>query len=137
MKTPNTLKSILTIVLSFFAIATFASAATTTLASGKWTKKEHSISGSWKIIDEDGVKKLKIYNLSTKSAPNLKIFLHPKAIASVTNSNATSSSKLVDELASPKGNQTYTLPSGIDLDDYKSVIIHCERYSKLWGGANL
>ena len=38
----------------------------------------------------------------------------------------------IAKLKSNKGSQRYKLPAGTDPSDYKTVIIHCEQYSKLW-----
>lgn len=136
MKT-NTIKSVLLLIISLFSITTIAQAEDKTLASGKWTGKSNSIAGSWKIVDEGDVVKLKLYSLKTTSAPDLKIFFHTKPIAQVTNDNATQGSKFFAKLASNKGNQSYVLPKWFKITDYKSIIIHCEKYTKLWGGADL
>jgi len=29
------------------------------------------------------------------------------------------------------------LPADIDINDYESLLIHCEAYSVFWGGANI
>jgi len=101
--------------------------------TGSWTTKSNSIKGTWKIEGN----KLKLYSLSTKSAPDLKVFLSPNSLSSLKNSNATSGAVQIAKLAAPKGNQTYTLPKGTDVSNYKTIIIHCEKYSKLWGGSSL
>jgi len=46
-------------------------------------------------------------------------------------------SLLIAPLQSNKGAQTYVIPAGTDLSNYKSVIIHCEAYTKLWSAADL
>ena len=101
--------------------------------SGTWKKKANSIKGTWKI--EDG--KVKLTGFSTKGAPDLKIFLPPTEPGKLKSKNVTSGAKLVAKLKSDKGDQTYALPKGVDLSIYKSIIIHCERYTKLWGVGSL
>lgn len=101
--------------------------------SGTWSKKSHSIKGTW-TIDGDT---LSLEGFSTKRAPDLKIFLSPKPLAELNNKNATDGALLVAKLKSAKGDQSYTLPDGADLSKFKTVIVHCERYSKLWGGSAL
>jgi len=31
--------------------------------------------------------------------------------------------------------QEYEIPAGIDIADFASLLVHCEAYSVLWGGA--
>ncbi|MEM0897683.1 MAG: DM13 domain-containing protein [Verrucomicrobiota bacterium] len=112
-------------------------AAEKTTNSGSWSKKEYSVNGSWKIVEEDGVKKLKLVGFKTRSAPDLKIFFSPKSLSELNGKNATSGAYKLVKLKSAKGDQTYTIPSGVDLGKYKTLIVHCEQYSKLWAGANL
>ena len=102
-------------------------------AYGTWTKKSHRVQGTWKIENSQ----VALENLSTKSAPDLKIFVSPLSVDQLNNKNATKGAQLVAVLKSSKGSQTYALPKGLDLTKYKSIIIHCQRYSKLWGAAAL
>ena len=73
----------------------------------------------------------------TKKAPDLKIFLSPKPLAQLNNRNATQDSLRVGPLQKSRGAQRLEIPSGTSLDEYKTVLIHCEKFSKLWGGAAL
>ena len=124
------MKSIAIALFASFALAFVASAQE---ASGTWTRKTQNIEGTWKIAGGE----LTLSGFSTKKAPDLKILLSPAPLSAITNDNATSGAKLIAKLKSPKGDQTYALPAGIDISTYKSIIIHCEKYSKLWGGASL
>ena len=99
----------------------------------KWIKKSHVIQGTW-IIEND---QIVLKGLSTKKAPDLKIFFSPLTVSELNNKNAIKGAKFVAKLKSPKGDQRYALPKEMDWSQYKSVIIHCERYSKLWGAAPL
>ncbi len=127
----------MTLILTLITAAGMASAASKTLASGTWTKKSNGISGNWKVIDYGSVVRLKFYSFKTKSAPDLKVYFHPKSISSVTSKNATAGALYLAKLKSTSGYQEYDLPKGFKISSYKSVIIHCEQYTKLWGGADL
>jgi len=124
---------LIAIAAALIASLTFASGADDQKASGSWTKKSHSIKGTWTIEGNT----LSLKGLSTKSAPDLKLFLSPQPLAALSGKNATSGAKLIAKLKSPEGDQTYTLPDGVELSKFKTLIIHCEKYSKLWGGATL
>ncbi|GHC65829.1 DM13 domain-containing protein [Roseibacillus persicicus] len=105
--------------------------------SGVWTKKANTINGTWSIKEQGGKKVLVLKDFKTATAPDLKIFLSKRTVADLSSRNATQGSLLVAKLKTTKGDQSYALPANVDLSKYKSVIIHCEKYSKLWGAAKL
>lgn len=105
--------------------------------SGTWTKKANTINGTWSITEKDGKKVLSLKDFKTATAPDLKIFLSPKSVADVSSQNATNGSILISALKTTKGDQIYELPKGVDLSKYKSVVIHCQKYTKLWGAGKL
>lgn len=131
MKTTTT-QSVILLALTLFFGAAMAFG-----QSGSWTKKANSISGTWSITEKNGKKVLSLKGFKTATAPDLKIFLSPETSTKVSSRTATKGAVLVAKLKSSKGDQTYTLPAGVDLSKYKSVIIHCEKYSKLWGAGKL
>lgn len=129
---------LLTVTALLFFVAASALAAGNVLHQGTWTKKGFDIDGQWQIVDEGG-KRYVVLNdaFRTKNAPDLKIFLSAKPLAQITGSNATQQATLVAKLKSNKGAQRYEIPAGTNLGNFKTLIIHCEKYSKLWGGAAL
>ena len=115
-----------------------AEAASGTLSSGTWTKKSFKTKGSWTLSAENGVTTISLDDdFSTRNAPDLKIFLSPLSAKDVKNKTAVPGSLLISPLESNKGQQSYVVPAGTDLSKYKSVIIHCEAYTKLWSAADL
>lgn len=98
------------------------------------------LEGDWKIVKQDG-KNWVIFedNFDADKAPDLKIFLYKKPYKEVNGKNAAdrNNAALVAELKQYKGAYKHEIPSNINLSDYKSIIIHCEEYSKLWGGSDL
>ena len=131
----NALKHTL-LLLIFFSLT---SVAESPLAGGEWTKKNFKIKGTWSIEKAaDGTLHLKVDgDFKTRNAPDLKFVLHPLALEQVNDRNAMSGAKVVALLQKNKGAQSYAIPNDVDLKDYKSVLLHCEQYSKLWGGAAL
>lgn len=101
--------------------------------SNLWTKKSQSIAGTWVIADGT----LTLTGFSTRKAPDLKIFLSPQTVDRLSNRNAENGAVLIAPLKSPKGDQSYPLPADIDLTQFKSILIHCQKYTKLWGAADL
>lgn len=126
------------LVTALAATDAVAQPSETVLAKGAWTKKSYAASGTWMIVDRGGM----IYvvlsgDFATKSAPDLKIFLSPLRSTDITARNATEGALLVAPLASNHGPQSYALPDGTDLKNYKSIIIHCQEYSVLWAVSDL
>ncbi len=39
--------------------------------------------------------------------------------------------------AAQKGAQEFKIPEETDLSRYRSLLIHCRQYTKLWGGTSL
>lgn len=112
-------------------------AAAETWKSGVFSKQEQKISGGWSIAKEaDGTYLVLSSDFSTRNAPDLKFFLHPLPAAQVTARNATQGA-FVGDLKSPKGASRIKLPASVDPAKFKSVVLHCEQYTKLWGAGDI
>ena len=113
-----------------------------TLYSGEWDADSYftTFEGSWKVVKE-GDKTYVVMgdDFKTKKAPDLKIFFSKKDLGDIDGDNAANkgSSIFVAKLNSYKGSAKYLVPSNINISDYKTIIVHCEEYSKFWGGAPL
>lgn len=106
--------------------------------SGSWIEKSYEVEGNWEIIKNGKVNILRFdEDFDTKKAPDLKIFLSKLSYDDVTKKNATSASVLISELKKYEGEQQFTIPAGIKLSDYKTLLIHCEQYGVLWSVAKL
>lgn len=116
----------------------WAQSSIVTEASSSFVKKRYKIKGSWNIIQKDGQNVLRFNDdFKTKGGPDLKIFLSSKPLAELNGDNVVESSHNLSVLKSKKGLQSYVIPDDINLSDYKSIVIHCEAYSILWGGFDL
>ena len=109
------------------------------LAQGGFVKKFQKIEGTY-TIRQVGEKRVLEFSedFKTKKGPDLQIIFSHLDISQADNKNA-GSGKVVNLglIKSHKGRQSFDLPKDMDLSQYKSVLIHCVEYSKLWGGANL
>lgn len=106
--------------------------------SGDFIKKQKSIKGSWEVIQRGDQTVIKFGDdFRAKKGPDLKVFLSPQSVSDVSGKTATNNAVLLGKLTSTKGGQEYVLPAGIDINDFESVLVHCEAYSVLWGGAEL
>ncbi|MEL6259345.1 MAG: DM13 domain-containing protein [Pseudomonadota bacterium] len=106
--------------------------------SGEFVKKRKKLRGNYTIIEENGQRILRFSDdFRAAGGPDLKVFLSPTAFGSVNGKNAVNGSINLGELQSTKGSQDYVIPASVDLNDFESVLVHCEAYAVLWGGASL
>ena len=108
------------------------------IAGGEWTNKGYDIHGKWRIVKANAA--LTLYfdeDFKTRRGPDLKVFLSPYSLAAVTGKTVTPVAVEIGPLKSPRGAQQYEIPADIELREFRSLLIHCERFSHLWGGAEL
>ena len=123
----------------FLFITSMSVNAQTTLHEGTWSKKKYSIKGSYKIVKYKNGDRYLILSkdFKTKSGPDLKIYFTSKSLPETNGKNASKNAYELVELKSVKSGQKFKIPDSINLSKYKTVLIHCEAYSVLWGGASL
>jgi uncharacterized membrane protein YphA (DoxX/SURF4 family) len=89
----------------------------------------HSVAGMAKIIDNNGVKTVRLENFSATNGPDLKVYLANEI-------NAASFINL-GNLKSISGNQNYTLTGMPDIAQFKYVLIWCQQFGVGFGVAEL
>lgn len=101
-------------------------------------KKTYALDGSV-TVEQRGDQTVLVFSddFKTRKGPDLKVFLSKNTVASANGDNATTDAIRLGALISNKGTQEYVLPQGVNLADYSSVLVQCEAFSKLWGGADL
>lgn len=102
----------------------------------RWTTFE----GTWKIVKNADQHQIVFgEDFEAKKAPDLKIFLSKADLDDIESKNALKDGEpiFVAKLTSYKGAATYDVPASIDITKYKTIIVHCEEYTKLWGGSAL
>ena len=109
------------------------------LLRGRFVSHEHDTSGRVRIVHQpDGTRLLAIEDLDTSDGPDLHVWLTD---AEVTDDGwrVFDDGRYVDlgELRGNRGNLVYELPRELDLADYQSVSIWCERFSVSFGAAAL
>lgn len=106
----------------------------------QWTDKVYSVEGDWKIQEEDGTFYLVLGNdFMTLAGPDLKIYLSPTAIENIDDREPIDKNGgvMIAGLKSNKGAQKYPIPKGIQLSEFKSLVIFCPQFSVVWGGVSL
>ena len=123
---------------SFAQDAVAVEAVEADLPSGNFIKKKKKLQGAWEVVQRDGNTYIKFADdFRASKGPDLKVFLSPLDVATVTGKTATEGAINIGELQKTKGAQEYLVPADVNLADYASVLVHCEKYAILWGGGDL
>lgn len=108
------------------------------LAMGMFHGVAHETKGTASIYRlENGRRVLRLTDFETSNGPDVRVLL---VAASDAKDNDTVKNGRPVELAPLKGNigdQNYDLPEGVDLKDYKSVVVWCNRFGVNFGAAPL
>ena len=124
-------------LLAFFTVGAMNFAHAGITGQGAWVSKQYEVNGAWQIEKRNGQTVIKFSDdFSTRSGPDLKLFLSKNDISGVTGSNA-SGGVMISKLKNVNGYQEYIVPGNVNIDDFASLVILCEKFSVLWGGANL
>jgi len=111
------------------------------LAQGIFISHEHATTGAVKILKYvDGTRILRIENLSTSNGPKLEVWLtDAPVIEGLDGWKVFDDGKYVNlgDLKGNIGSQNYVIPTSVNLNDFSSVSIWCERFSVSFGAAAL
>lgn len=104
-----------------------------------WTTKTYQVAGSWSLqkINDQYFFVLE-NNFKTSQGPDLKMFLVQKEIDAIDKNEAVDKKGIfLGDLISVTGAQRYAIPKNIDITKYHSIVIHCKKYTVVWGGVKL
>ncbi len=111
------------------------------LAEGEFISHEYATAGSARILElPDGSRVLRIEGLDTSDGPDLKVWLTDQPVIDGVAGWGVFDDGLyvsLGELKGNRGNQNYPIPDDVDLSDYSSVSIWCERFAVSFGAAEL
>ncbi|MFI6941302.1 DM13 domain-containing protein [Streptomyces sp. NPDC050418] len=112
-----------------------------TLARGDFISHEHATRGGVRVLElADGSRVLRLTGLDTSNGPDLRVWItnapvkEGKAGWHVFDDGKYLS---LGKLKGNKGDQNYTIPAGVNLADYGSVSIWCDRFDVSFGAAEL
>lgn len=135
------LQNALVLLAALSAMTGVASAAPSSevLFEGTWIRGGYTIEGRWRIVlEEDGRRYVVLdENFRTRRAPDLKIFLSPLPLEEIGDRNATKGAVLVAPLERHRGFSRYAIKEEVDLEPLRTIIVHCEEFSKFWAGSDL
>ncbi|WP_420718006.1 DM13 domain-containing protein [Streptomyces sp. H34-S4] len=112
-----------------------------TLGQGGLISHEHTTTGTAKLIRlPDGSRTLRLENLDTSNGPDLRVWLTDAPVKEGTAGwRVFDDGKYVSlgKLKGNKGDQNYEIPADVNLADYTSVTIWCDRFDVSFGAAEL
>lgn len=115
--------------------------APTVLLTGKLITHEHETEGTVAVLRlPDGSRILRLENLSTSDGPDLKVWLSDaKTVPGRAGWHVFDDDKYrnLGNLKGNHGNQNYVIPKDVDLGDFRSVAIWCDRFNVSFGAAEL
>ncbi|MET9696299.1 DM13 domain-containing protein [Streptomyces sp. NPDC006529] len=113
----------------------------TTLARGAFISHEHTTTGTAKLIRlADGAHVLRLEDLDTSNGPDLRVWLTDAPVKEgVAGWRVFDDGRYVSlgRLKGDKGDQNYEIPASVNLADYSSVTIWCDRFDVSFGAAPL
>ncbi len=85
----------------------------------------YTVGGVAQLYDDTGKLVLLLDNFSSSNGPDLRVYL----------STTTGNTSFVNlgKLKSTTGKQSYEIPAGTDLTEFKFVLIWCQQFSVLFG----
>lgn len=102
----------------------------TVLAQGALSgNMNYKVSGIAKLIEDNGVKSVRLENFSSSNGPDLKVYLAKDANASVFIN--------LGNLKSVSGNQNYAVAGMVNASEYKYILIWCQQFGVLFGSAQI
>ena len=112
-----------------------------TLATGPFVNKgEQKTTGTYRIERTmDSLRLVLAGDFATDEGPDLHVVLSPVGMSTVSGKNAMAddAALTVGPLKARSGTQEFTLPDDTNLRSFDSVLIHCIRFSHLYGAAPL
>ncbi|MFJ3203823.1 DM13 domain-containing protein [Streptomyces sp. NPDC086989] len=112
-----------------------------TVATGSLISHEHTTTGTAELVRlPDGSYTLRLANLDTSNGPDLRVWLTDAPVKEgVDGWRVFDDGKHVSlgKLKGNKGDQNYAVPAEVNVADYSSVTIWCDRFDVSFGAAPL
>jgi hypothetical protein len=117
--------------------ATTVTTGTVEVATGDFVSLDHRTSGKLRVLDlGNGSRVVRLEGLRTDNGPDLYLYVTANP---VDGEEGAFDDDVVNlgRLKGNQGDQNYDLPAGVDLADYASVVIWCDRFDSAFGAAPL
>jgi Electron transfer DM13 len=105
------------------------------LASGNFVASEHPTKGLAEVISQNGKNFLRLSKeFKSDEGPDLFVLLHREdSPKNYKKSDYVS----LGRLKKVKGKQLYSIPKGVDITEFKSVVVWCKQFNATFGFAPL
>lgn len=117
--------------------ATTVAAGPVEVATGDFVSLDHRTAGTLRVLDRGGGSRVvRLEGLMTDNGPDLFLYVSTNP---VDGREAAFDDEFVNlgRLKGNQGDQNYDLPADVDLADYASVVIWCDRFDSAFGAAPL
>ena len=117
-----------------------AQGALTPLSTGRFIGEAHKTTGRATVFKQaDGSRSLRLTDFSTSNGPQLHVLLVDGQNPDALKDFSLSAVKNVDlgDLKGNMGDQSYQVPTDVDLQKFNRVTIYCERFHANFGSAAL
>ena len=119
-----------------FGLASASATGTPVIVStGTFISGEHDTSGTALVVAlPDGSVVVRFEDLDTSNGPDLRVVLSTDEASDAWKYDGR---HILGELKGNIGDQNYTIPADVDLSQFGSVVVWCERFSVAFGAASL
>jgi hypothetical protein len=107
------------------------------LASGAFVSQEHTTSGTARVLEQNGVRLLRLEGFSTSDGPDVHVWLTDATAGGEWGKYDDGRAVKLGKIKATDGNQNYTIPADVTLDGLRSVVIWCDRFNVAFGSAEL
>jgi electron transfer DM13 len=107
------------------------------LASGAFVSQEHTTSGTARVLEQNGVRLLRLEGFSTSDGPDVHVWLTDATAGGEWGKYDDGRAVKLGKIKATDGNQNYTIPADATLDGLRSVVIWCDRFNVAFGSAGL
>jgi|GEM_PF-625888 len=104
-----------------------------------WKKKTRKTRGAFEIARTTEGRVIRFANnFKTAKAPEpLRVIISEHTTKAASNKNAMERGRVVGTMSRYKGGQSYPLPGDVELRPGMTLLLHCEKYTKLWSAAEI
>lgn len=119
------------LLIGILFLGSIQSNAQTCTRTGNLVQTDVSIVGTVNLIQTGTSITIELESdFLSDSGPDLDVYLSNEP-------NPVATGIRIDALTSLSGTQSYDVPSGININDYQYVVVHCTQYNHLFGSAQL
>jgi len=119
------------LLIGILFLGAFQTNAQTCTRTGSLQETDVSIVGTVKLVQNGNTITVELgSDFLSDSGPDLDVYLSEEP-------NPVATGIRLDALISLSGAQAYDVPTGVNINDYQYIVIHCTQYNHLYGSALL